>query len=1016
MSIYENTGWFAPATIAVAQGERSVCNFDEDSLTMAVAAARDCITGGDKSKIDAVYLCSTTLPYADRLNSGILKTALNLRDNISSADFTSALKAGTTGLIAALDAVKSGNKNQVLVAATDKRETRPAYFYEMWFGDGAASMMVGDENVIAEFKGSYSVSHDFVDHYRAADRHYDYMWEERWLREEGYSKFIPEAVKGLFGKLKITMDDVDKFVFPCLFKAEYKSIAKALGASPEKVVDNMHEVCGETGAAHPLLMLASVLEQAKPGERILVAGFGQGCDALYFVVTENITKLPARQGVKGSLENKIELTNYMKFLKFRDLIRPEMGIRAEAPCQTAMTTLWRNRKMITGLVGGICRDCGTPQYPKMDYCVKPDCNHLHSQDDYEFADKPARVKTFTGDLLAVSVDPPAVYGMVEFEGGGRAMVDFTDCVMSDVKVGMPVKMTFRIKYVDAERGFTGYYWKAIPQAGWTEPLPEIRFDGRVAVVTGSGGGLGRVYALELAKRGAKLVINDFGAARDGSGAGSATPAQKVVDEIKALGGEAVANYDNVATVKGGEGIVKSALDAFGRLDILINNAGILRDKAFLKMEPENWKAVLDVHLNGAYNVTRPAFQAMRDSGYGRIIMTTSAAGLYGNFGQTNYSSAKMALVGLMNTLKIEGAKYNIKVNTVAPVAASRLTEDVMPPEFFEKMKPEYVAPIVLYMCSEECKDSGSVFNAAAGYYSKAAVMTGPGKIVGSPDKLPTPEDIRDNWSAIDSMEGAKPHSELNVFMGDVIQAFNAPEESASPGSSKQEITTVKGLFEAMPGAFVPEAAKGADVVFQFSISGPGGGEWVATIKDATIKVEEGKADKPTTTIKMADEDFLKLLSGELDGMKAYTSGKLKIGGDMMKSQLIGKIFDFKKEQAAPASSGAAKQDISTVKGLFQAMPDAFVPEAAKGVDVIFQFSISGQGGGEWIAAIKDAAIKVEEGKADKPTTTIKMAAEDFLKLLSGELDGMKAYTSGKLKIGGDMMKSQLIGKIFNFKK
>jgi 3-hydroxy-3-methylglutaryl CoA synthase/NAD(P)-dependent dehydrogenase (short-subunit alcohol dehydrogenase family)/putative sterol carrier protein len=1015
MSIYENTGWFAPATIAVAQGDRSVCNFDEDSLTMAVAAARDCIGGSDKSRIDAVYLCSTTLPYADRLNSGILKTAMNLRDNISSADFSAALKAGTTGLIAALDAVKSGNKKQVLVAASDKRETKPAYFYEMWFGDGAAALLVGDDNVIAEFKGSYSVSHDFVDHYRASDRHYDYMWEERWLREEGYSKFIPEAVKGLFDKLKITMDDVDKVVFPCLFKAEYKSIGKALGASSDKIVDNMHEVCGETGAAHPLLMLVSVLEQAKPGERILVAGFGQGCDALYFVVTENISKLPARQGVKGSLENKKELTNYMKFLKFRNLITPEMGIRAEAPSQTAMTTLWRNRKMITSFMGGICRECGTPQYPMMDYCVKPDCNALHSQDDYEFADKPARVKTFTGDLLAVSVDPPAVYGMVEFEGGGRAMVDFTDCELADVKVGMPVKMTFRIKYIDEQRGFTGYYWKAIPQAGWTEPLPEIRFDGRVAIVTGAGGGLGRTYALELAKRGAKLVINDFGGARDGSGAGSATPAQKVVDEIKALGGEAVANYDNVATVEGGEGIVKSAMDAFGRVDILINNAGILRDKAFLKMEPENWKAVLDVHLNGAYNVTRPAFQVMRENGYGRIIMTTSAAGLYGNFGQTNYSSAKMALVGLMNTMKLEGAKYNIKVNTVAPVAASRLTEDVMPPEFFEKMKPEYVSPIVLYMCSEECAETGSVFNAAAGYYSRAAVLTGRGKIVGSIDKLPTVEDIRDNWSAIDSMEGAKPHSELNVFMGDVIQAFNAPEEE-SAGSSEKGITTVKGLFEAMPAAFVPEAAKGADVIFQFNISGSEGGDWAVTIKDGTIKVEAGAAGKPTTTIKMADEDFLKLLSGELDGMKAYTSGKLKIGGDMMKSQLIGKIFDFKKAQSAAPAAAAPKQDISTVKGLFQAMPGAFVPEAAKGADVIFQFSISGKGGGDWVVTIKDATIKVDEGKADKPTTTIKMADEDFLKLLSGELDGMKAYTSGKLKIGGDMMKSQLIGKIFNFKK
>ena len=208
------------------------------------------------------------------------------------------------------------------------------------------------------------------------------------------------------------------------------------------------------------------------------------------------------------------------------------------------------------------------------------------------------------------------------------------------------------------------------------PEDQIRFDDRVAIVTGAGAGLGRVYALELARRGAKVVVNDLGGGRDGSGEGSSSPADKVVDEIKASGGDAVANYDSVATAEGGENIVKSALDAFGTVDILINNAGILRDKSFLKMEPENWHIVLDVHLSGAYNVSRPAFAAMKDKGYGRILMTTSAAGLYGNFGQTNYTAAKMGLVGLMNTLKLEGQKYGIKVNTIAPVAASRLTEDI----------------------------------------------------------------------------------------------------------------------------------------------------------------------------------------------------------------------------------------------------------------------------------------------------------------------------------------------------
>jgi NAD(P)-dependent dehydrogenase (short-subunit alcohol dehydrogenase family)/acyl dehydratase len=305
------------------------------------------------------------------------------------------------------------------------------------------------------------------------------------------------------------------------------------------------------------------------------------------------------------------------------------------------------------------------------------------------------------------------------------------------------------------------------------PRDEIRLDGRVAVITGAGGGLGRVYALEFAKRGAKVVVNDLGGARDGSGAGSQTPAQKVVEEIRALGGEAVANYDNVATALGGEGVVKAALDAFGTVDILVNNAGILRDKSLAKMEPETWQAVLDVHLGGAYHVTKPAFAVMKEKGYGRIIMTTSAAGLYGNFGQTNYGAAKMALVGFMNTLKLEGAKYDIKVNTVAPIAASRLMADVIPPEMLEKMKPEFVAPLILYLASEKCPVTGRIYNAGVGYYGRAAVMTSPGAVIGGGQKIPTVEEVAASWEKIQSLKGAKELGQLNDLMGEMINAFSA---------------------------------------------------------------------------------------------------------------------------------------------------------------------------------------------------------------------------------------------------
>ena len=424
------------------------------------------------------------------------------------------------------------------------------------------------------------------------------------------------------------------------------------------------------------------------------------------------------------------------------------------------------------------------------------------------------------------------------------------------------------------------------------PKDEIRFDGRVAVITGAGGGLGRAYALELARRGAKVVVNDFGGARDGEGQGSASPADQVVQEIKKLGGEAVASYDSVATPEGGENIIKTALDTFGRVDILINNAGILRDKGILKMEPENWKVVLDVHLNGAYHVTRPAFAAMREKGYGRIIMTTSAAGLYGNFGQTNYSAAKMGLVGFMNTLKLEGGKYNIKVNTIAPIAASRLTADILPPDLLDKMKPEFVAPMVLYLCSEACPVSGKIYNAGMGFYNRAAVMTSPGMVIGDGQSVPTVEDVSDNWEKILSLKNAREYEQLNdLVLGDMLTALQPKKERpAAATSGGGAVATVAAVFENMSRGFKADAAKGVDVVFQFSISGEGGGDWMVAVKDGTCKVDTGVHAKPNTTIKMAGTDFLTMMSGKMSAMQAYTSGKIKIEGDLMKSQLIEKIF------------------------------------------------------------------------------------------------------------------------------
>ena len=417
----------------------------------------------------------------------------------------------------------------------------------------------------------------------------------------------------------------------------------------------------------------------------------------------------------------------------------------------------------------------------------------------------------------------------------------------------------------------------------------IRFDDRVAIVTGAGAGLGRVYALELAKRGAKVVVNDLGGARDGTGAGSEA-ADKVVEEIRAAGGEAVANYDSVATPEGGQAIVESAMDAFGRLDILINNAGILRDKTLAKMEPDNWDAVMDVHLKGAYNVTRPAFVKMRENRYGRIVLTTSGAGLYGNFGQTNYSAAKMGLIGLMHTANLEGEKHNIKVNTIAPVAATRLTDDILPPELFEKLKPEFVAPMVLYLCSEQCPVAGAVYNAGMGYFNRAATVTGPGALVGDGKEVPTPEAVAASMGKIKSLEGAEEFPNATAAFGPMLDAFSPKKKETAPAGGGGP--TVSDIFAKLTDVFQADQAAGVDVVFQFDISGEAGGSWQVIVKDGACEVAEGSHGSPTTTIKMGDEDFVKMITGELNAMAAYTGGKLKIEGDLMKSQLIEKLFKF----------------------------------------------------------------------------------------------------------------------------
>lgn len=319
-----------------------------------------------------------------------------------------------------------------------------------------------------------------------------------------------------------------------------------------------------------------------------------------------------------------------------------------------------------------------------------------------------------------------------------------------------------------------------------EMASTLRFDGRVVLVTGAGGGLGKVYALAFAERGASVVVNDLGGDIKGDGK-SSSAADKVVEEIRAKGGKAVANYDSV---EAGEKLVQAALDAFGRLDIVINNAGILRDRSFARISDADWDIIHRVHLRGSFLVTRAAWNHMKNQKFGRIIMTSSAAGIYGNFGQANYSAAKLGLVGLSNTLALEGVKYNVHCNSIAPTAGSRLTQTVMPQDLLDALKPEYVAPLVLWLCHESCQENGSVFEVGAGWIGKLRWERTVGAIIRQQNRPMTPEAVRDEWSKICDFDNATKPKTIQESTGTLYEVLSSIDSGNGISMNPTSSTTI----------------------------------------------------------------------------------------------------------------------------------------------------------------------------------------------------------------------------------
>jgi hydroxymethylglutaryl-CoA synthase len=443
-------------------GENAVANYDEDTLSMAVAAGVDCLTGMKREEIDGLYLATTSQPYMLRQNSALVAAALDLQNNIRTADFLGSNKSGTSALLSAFDAVKGDSSANILVCASDCRLSKPGSTQETLYGDAAAALLMGTDDVIATLEGHFSVSYDFPDRWKTTSDKFEHAWEDRFIRDVGYTRIIPEVISGLLKKYKLAITDFTKIAFPDLYPREHAAIVKRLGADPKQIQMSLLDKVGDAGAASPLMLLVAALEDAKPGDKIMVASFGNGSDAMFFQVTENIKKLGKRRGTKKNLETKKELASYEKYLAFRNLAPVELGMRGEIGFRTPMSTLFRERETVLALCGSKCKRCGTPQYPRQRICVNPDCGAVDEMEGYRFSDKKGVLFTYTGDNLAASINPPAIYGFVDFDGGGRFWFDITDTDLDSTKVGMPVEMTFRRRYFDESSGVYGYSWKAMP--------------------------------------------------------------------------------------------------------------------------------------------------------------------------------------------------------------------------------------------------------------------------------------------------------------------------------------------------------------------------------------------------------------------------------------------------------------------------------------------------------------------------------------------------------------------------
>ena len=435
-----------------------MANFDEDSVSMAVAAAIDCLNGREREEIDGLLFATTTPPYAEKQCASIIATALDLRRDIFTADITDVLRAGTTALKSALDSVAAGSAKNVLMVASDNRQGPPKSEAERNSGDGAVAFIISEDAVIAEQAGSYTITENMMDTWRSAGDQCVRSWEDRFAIEEGLERIMGEAVSGFIEKEGVSVKDVTKLALYSPDARRHGQLARHLGFQPEQVQDPLFGRMGNTGAAFPLMLLAGALEDGSPGQLLLTVAYGDGSDVLGFRTTSKVGERGHGLGVSGFLDSGQVLDSYETYAKWRNVWLTDSSSRRPDPQSPSVTALWRESDQNIKFHGGVCNQCGYVQYPPQQVCVE--CQSRDDSTPIRLSDKLGTVFTYSLDYLAGTVDTPLAVVVVDFEPGGRVLCMMTDREVGEVQIGMPVQMSFRkLRVVN---GIHNYYWKAVP--------------------------------------------------------------------------------------------------------------------------------------------------------------------------------------------------------------------------------------------------------------------------------------------------------------------------------------------------------------------------------------------------------------------------------------------------------------------------------------------------------------------------------------------------------------------------